>query len=301
MIHYDFSFVSSSGFCYATDDFSDLLIDIDPILDELDNVIASNSIPSPDLLRLCLTALSSGSVILPDEIKAKLNAHQYDTYVAQLRLHRLKSNEISRKLKQLPLKPKNSERGLLRDMFHVTSRERKAAYFVTATEYYSEVQIHKNSDDIMKLCEWKVYRSVSPLNYPSFEDLQKMELVAYYYLAKSQAKDDTPTYVFGRTDTEDEEHVFLVDYGEKPGPDIDGYYQMKLLVIKDLQSLKGLPILGRFIHDRETGIATGIVSGFTRRIQDHLGIEADNDVLYDDDIVMQFDTKTKQKEDNLDL
>ncbi|CAF3836784.1 unnamed protein product, partial [Adineta steineri] len=275
-----------SGFRYVTSDITDVFIDIDPILDELDDVIASNSILSPDLLALCSKALLCGSVILPDEMKDELTAHQYETYVVQIALYRLKSNEISRKLKQLPLKPQDSERGFLRDMFAVTSRERNAEYVVTATEFYSEVQFYKNSDDIMKLCEWKVYRSTPPLDYQNFEDFEKMKVVAYYYLEKSQSKDDKATYLFGRTNVEDEEHVFLVNYGEKPGPDIDGYYQMKLLLIKDLQSLKGLPVLARIIRNRENGINTAIVSGFTRRIQDHLEIEGDNDILYDDDIVM---------------
>ncbi|CAF1165509.1 unnamed protein product [Adineta steineri] len=301
MIHFHFSFSSSSGFRYTTSDITDLFIDIDPILDELDDVIASNSILSPDLLALCSKALLCGSVILPDELKAASSTHEYNTDVAQIALYRLKSNEISRKLKQLPLKPQDSERGFLRDMFAVTSRERNAEYLVTATEFYSEVQFYKNSDDIMKLYEWTVYESTPPLEYLNSEDFEKMKVVAYYHLEKSQSKGGTPTYVFGRTDTEDDGHVSLVNYGEKPGPDIDGYYQMKLLVVKDLQSLKGLPVLSRTIRNRENGINTAIVSGFTRRIQDHLGIEVDNDVLYDDDIVMQFDTKTKQKKDNLDL
>ncbi|UJR12254.1 hypothetical protein I4U23_016431 [Adineta vaga] len=293
--------LACSNFHYVTSDITQLFIDIDPLLDELDDVIASNSTPSSDLLELCTKALLVGSLILSDIFKTVISNNQHVMYTTRLTLYRLETEEIVQKLKQLPIKPQNSEQGFIRDMFQVTSEERNAKYLIVAREYYSEVQFYKDSNDIMKLCEWKVYKLESSLHDLNIENLGKLKIISYYNLEKSQRKDGTPTYVFGRTDMEDGTHVSLVIYGTKPGPEIDGYYQMKLLVIKDLQLLKGLPVVAKTIRNPENGINTVIVPGFTRQIQDHLGIEVDNDILYDDDIVMKYDTETKETIENSDL
>ncbi|CAF4865844.1 unnamed protein product, partial [Rotaria sp. Silwood2] len=235
------------------------------------------------------------SIVLPDEWEALIGSDKYVLYKIKLMCHRIQAEEIVRKLKQLSSKIPNNEQGFRRDVFHVISNERNAEYFVEATEYYSEVQFYPNFNSMMKLREWKVYKLLSSLCNRTTEDIPELKFVAQYNLEKSQFEDGRPTYMFGRTNMEDGEHVSIVNYEIKPGPEFDGYYQMKLLVIKDLKSLKGLPVLARTIRDRETGINTVIVYGLTRRLRDSFGLETHKDMFFDDDRVTKFDTKTGQK------
>lgn len=209
-----------------------------------------------------------------------------------LLLYRLKSEVIAQKLKQLSSKIQMNEQGFLRDAFRVTSSERNAEYLIHAIEYYSAVQFYPNSNRMMKLFEWKVYKLPSLLSRIGIEDIQNLEFVAQYNLERSQSADGTPTHVFGRTNIEDAGHVSIVNYGTEPGPTVDGYYHMKLLVIEDLKLLKGLPILARTIRNPEIGIDTVIFYGHSRQIEDGLGYAVVDAVLYDDDLVMTFDRNT---------
>ncbi|CAF4658577.1 unnamed protein product, partial [Rotaria sp. Silwood1] len=267
----------------------------------LDDVIVSDSAPSLELLNVCFKTLTRASIVLPDGLEDVISSDEYVLCKMSLILYRIKSEEIVRKLKQLSSKIQDSEQGFLRDEFRVTSSERNAEYLVQATEYYSAVQFYPNSNRMMKLCEWKVYKLPSSLLNLTNEDVAKAKFVAQYNLERSHSEDGTPTYMFGRTDIEDYGHVSIANYGTKPGPEIDGYYRMKLLVIKDLKSLKGLPVLARTIRNQKTGISTVIVYGFNRRLRDSLGLEVDSDMLYDDDKVMKFDMKTGQNIENSDL
>lgn len=107
--------------------------------------------------------------------------------------YRIKSEEIVRK-KQLSTRIENSEQGFLRDVFRVISDERNAEYLVQAREYYSEVQFYKNSNRMMKLFQWEVYKLPSSTLFElTDEDKSRMKLVAQYNLEKSQYDDDTVT------------------------------------------------------------------------------------------------------------
>ena len=271
-------------------------IDIEPILDELDEIIAWNSTPSFELLDLCSDALRRVSIVFSDQARKTVDHDTYRTITIGLVILRLKTEEIIGKLKDLSWRIANREDGFIRDRFSVTSNERNAQYLIEGIEFYSEVQFYPNSDQMMKLFEWKVYK-LSDLSSDLIddEDFENIPFVAQYNLEKSQSDDGTPTYMFGRTDIEDRGHVSLVNYGTKPGPGFDGYYRMKLLVIQDLISLKGLPVLARTIRNFQTGIDIVIVYGHQRRLRDDLGIKVDDDVFFDDDTIIYYDTRTGQK------
>lgn len=272
------------------------------VLNQLDDLIISDSVPSSELFDLCLNILTKASIVLPDELETVINNDLYNTFTLKLMLHRIKSEEIVQKLKQLSSRIENNEQGFLRDVFRVISDERNAEYLVQAREYYSEVKFYKNSNRMMKLCQWEVYKLLSPTSVElTDEDKAKMKFIAQYNLEKSQSEDGIPTYVFGRTDVDDYGHVSIVNYGTNPGPELDGYYQMKLLVIKDLKSLKGLPVIARTIRDFNAGIHTVIIYGLHRRLRDSLGLETDNNEWYDDDEVITYDMRTGEQIENTEL
>ncbi|CAF3299040.1 unnamed protein product [Rotaria socialis] len=286
---------SSLFFCKVVSKEYNSIINIEPVINHIDEAIASNSTPSSALLNVCFKILAGASIVLPEELKTVIGNDEYFGCRVNLSLYRMKSDEIVRKLKQLPSRIQINEQGFFRDAFRVTSIEREAEYLVQSIEYYSPVQYYTNSSRMMKLCEWRVFKFPSLSLNIANQDTSKLKFVAQYNLERSQFDDDTPTYVFGRTNIEDHGYVSIVNYGTQPGPNVDGYYQMKLLVIEDLKLLKGLPVLARTIRNRETGIETLISYGHTRRLQNNLGIEVNSDMLYDDDTVVILDTNTGVK------
>ena len=126
-------------------------------------------------------------------------------------------------------------------------------------------------------------------------NVPEFEFVAHYNLERSENADGTFIHMFGRTDVKDWGHVSIMDYGNEPGPVADAYYDMKLLVIKDLTSLKGLPVVARSIRNRLTGIHTIILPGYTRRLRDDLAGEITDETLLEDDVVVIFDGNTDEK------
>ncbi|CAF3497352.1 unnamed protein product, partial [Rotaria sp. Silwood2] len=257
--------------------------------------------PSPQLLNLCFKILAGASIVLPEELNAVITRGEHFWCTMTLILYRLKSEAIVRKLKQLPSRIQISEQGFLRDAFRVTSHERGAEYLVQATEYYSPVQFYKNANRMMKLREWKVYKLPSSAFNLTYGDAEKLTFVAQYNLERSQSEDGTSTHVFGRTDIEDGGHVSIANYMTMPGPQIDGYYEMKLLVIEDLKSLNGLPVLTRTIRSWKVGIDAVIVYGHKRQYLKILGLKVNNDMFYDDDIVIEYDANTGRQIEHLEL
>lgn len=276
-------------------------IEIEPILNELDDLIASNSTPSSELLDLCSNALRKVSIVYSDQAMKKLDRDTYRKFQIGSIILRWQAEKLIPKLKELSSRLVDREQGFIRDRFLVTSNERNAEYLIEGIEFYSEVQFYPNSNRMMKLFEWKVYKSpVLSSDLLDDEYFDQLQFVLQYNLEKSQSEDGIPTYVFGRTNMEDRGHVSFVNYGTEPGPTFDGYYRMKLLVIQDLTTLKGLPVRARTIRNFETDIDVVIVYGYQRYLWNNLGIEVDDDVFYEDDKVVYYDTRTGQMIDDYD-
>jgi hypothetical protein len=59
-----------------------------------------------------------------------------------------------------------------------------------------------------------------------------------------------------------------------------------------LKSLTGLPVLARTIRNWQQCISAVILYGRQRRYGQILGIEINNDMFYDDDIITKYDRET---------
>lgn len=272
--------------------------DIEAALNQLDENIAFNSAPSSTLLDFCFSIFVKVSKVPNDESEASDEIEEHDVLKSTLFLYRQAAEIIVKILKELSTNVSMKEDGFLRDTFLVKSVERNAQYWVLATEYYSPVQYYHNSNNMMKLIQWLVYKLPSTFVNFNDEDVEKMELFAQYNLERSQRVDGTPTYVFGRTDFDDFGHVSLVNYGRIPGPIVDGYYEMKLLVIKDLKSSKGLPPLAQMVRNQKTGISTVFEYNLNekheyRRYPDHVSLES-----YNTPEIKIFGTKTGRKKNS---